>query len=35
MASVAATDNVADNITDIANTEFANTNLVNITQYNR
>ncbi|MGO9387544.1 MAG: hypothetical protein ACLPWD_05770 [Methanobacterium sp.] len=32
MASVAATDNVADNITDIANTEFANTNLVNITQ---
>ncbi len=32
MASVAATDNVADNISDIANTEFANTNLVNITQ---
>ncbi len=31
MASVAATDNVADNITDIANMEFANTNLVNIT----
>jgi hypothetical protein len=32
MASVAASDNVADNITDIANCEFANTNLVNITQ---
>ena len=32
MASVAATDNVADNISDIANNDFANTNLINITQ---
>jgi len=32
MASVAASDNVADNVTYIANSEFGKTNLMNITK---